>query len=108
MAFYIVIGGAFQTALAKLAVNIAQGIASIDIQNLKTYSSSNAANNTTFGNNYNSSSAVFFANRANTVTAMARNLFTKAGNSVEITGKNIGQSTSKAFRQYKSNLFRDK
>jgi type IV secretion system protein VirB6 len=107
MVFFLIIGGIFQAAMAKLAVSIAQGIASVDIENLKTVSSGNANNNTTFGNNYNSSSAVFFANRTNAAAMTARNFFIKAGNNIEAAGRNITQGTSKAFRQYKNNLFRD-
>ncbi|MDR2341611.1 MAG: type IV secretion system protein [Campylobacteraceae bacterium] len=106
MAFYIVIGGAFQAAIAKLAVNIAQGVASIKIEDLKIrdINSSSSSYNSNFKNSYNSNSANYFMNQ--TVTAMARNLFSKAGTTIEQTSKSIGQNTSKAFRQYKSNLFR--
>ncbi|MDR0579728.1 MAG: type IV secretion system protein [Campylobacteraceae bacterium] len=105
IAFYIVIGGTFQTAIAKLAVNIAQGVSSIKIEDLKIKNINGAnSSNSNFKNSYSSSSVNYLMNQ--TITAMARNLFSRAGTTIEQTGRSIGQNTSKAFRQYKSNLFR--
>ncbi|MDR1007482.1 MAG: type IV secretion system protein [Campylobacteraceae bacterium] len=102
MVFFLIIGGIFQAAMAKLAVSIAQGIASVDIENLKTVSSNSTNNNIAFGNSYNSNSA-----SNNTAAMITRSFFTKVGSGMETAGRNISQNTSKAFRQYKNNLFRD-
>ncbi|MDR3178383.1 MAG: type IV secretion system protein [Campylobacteraceae bacterium] len=110
MVFYMIIGGIFQAVLAKLAVTIAQNISSINIESIKSIGGTNvnvnslSSRNNSYG--YYGSNSNYLTNRAFAAALMTRSFFSKAGDTIEQTGRNITNNTSKAFRQYKSNLFR--